>query len=48
MEKENSNDTQLKFLKTIDLIWISNVKSNPSIINLEQIKKKIKNKNLIT
>ena len=43
-KKRIQNDTQLKFLKTIDLIWISNVKSNPSIINLEQIKKKIKNK----
>ena len=38
-KKRIQNDTQLKFLKTIDLIWISNVKSNPSIINLEQIKK---------
>ena len=43
-KKRIQSDTQLKFLKTIDLIWISNVKSNPSLINLEQIKKKIKNK----
>lgn len=43
-KKRIQNDKELKFLKKIDIIWISNVKSNPSIIDLKQIKKKLKNK----
>ena len=36
-KKRIQNDKELKFLKKIDIIWISNVKSNPSIIDLKQL-----------